>query len=300
MSNWFSLHEAIIQATLVYMVLAASVQVSLRSGLFSFASIGCWGLGQYASARLALWDQPLILSLLTAVAIGVAVSAVLALITRRLRGLYLAMATFAFDLVLIVLFSNGGSLTGGALGLYAVPVEVHTWMLVVVVVAVGLLLAWHERGWRGRRAVLLGKDEELASTLGINVRATHFKVFLLSGALGALSGAMNALLFNSVTPDQANFSLVILIVTMVVIGGVESWLGAFIGAVVATWLPELLTGLADWQQPLYGGLLMVIVVYAPRGVMGLLRPLLRRVARLTMPKLARGYGGIQARAGVHG
>src|SRR5947199_72412 len=84
-------------------------------------------------------------------------------------------------------------------------------------------------------------------------------------ASGALAGALHALAFTTVLPTDAGFSTVVLALTMVIIGGQASWVGAMLGVVVLTWLPLKLTFVGQWWDAVYGGVLIIIACYAPEG-----------------------------------
>lgn len=274
LGHFYDSQVTLIQASLAGMILAASVQTAMRAGVFSLASIGFWGIGAYTAGILAReHDAGVATALTAAVLLSAAVSYVLALLFVRLRGLYLAMATMSFNLVVIVIALDLEDLTGGALGLYGVPPILEMWQLLVAVAAVAGILAYLERGHLGRTIATVGSDEELASSLGIRVRTVQRRTFVLSGVLGALAGGMSALLFNTVSTDQFGFHFVTLALTMAVIGGLRSWLGSYLGAVIVYWLPELLRPIDEWRSVVYGALLVAVVTLEPGGLIGLWRRL---------------------------
>jgi branched-chain amino acid transport system permease protein len=280
LGHFYDVHLTLIQATLVGMVLAASMQVTLRAGVFSLASVGTWGLGAYTAGIMARdHDANTIVSLASVLALNAAIGFVLAIVFVRLRGVYLAMATVAFDLVVIVIALSTDSLTGGPLGLPGVPPVMQMWQVVLIVVVVACLLAWLERGHLGRTVATVGFDEDVAGALGIKVRSVQRRVFVLSAMLGALAGGMNALLFGNVSTDQFGFHLVTLALTTAVIGGLRSWVGAYIGAVIVYWLPEVLQPIAEWRNAVYGALLILVIALEPGGVIGLVRTGWRVLAR---------------------
>lgn len=285
MLHWLSSNEALIQSALALSILGISVQVGLRAGVFSMASVGFWAIGGYTSALLISergWST--VLAVLAGMAGAVVLGFGLALILGRLRDLYLAMATFAFVLLVQVVAINWESLTGGPLGLLAIPVSVSSTGLVLVVVACAALAWFLERGRLGRTIEALRLDEQLARTAGINVLRWRIGAFVLSCALGALSGSMNALLFNTLSPDQAGFGLIVDALTVIVIGGTAAWYGPLLGAFAVVWLPEVLRFTGDWRSVVQGAIVVVMVVYAPEGAVGLIR----RVRRLLTGLRSRG------------
>jgi ABC-type branched-subunit amino acid transport system permease subunit len=183
------------------------------------------------------------------------------------------MATVAFVLLVQIIAVNWQAFTGGPGGLYSIPVTITTPELIGIVVAVSIGLVFFERGARGRRIEALRIDEQLAQSLGVNAARERMHIFVFSSLLGCLSGAISAMLFNTLAPDQAGFSLVAAVLMMVVIGGTSAWWGALVGAFVVTWLPEIFRFADEWRVVLQAALVIAVVVYAPEGIVGGVRRL---------------------------
>ncbi|GGD06589.1 branched-chain amino acid ABC transporter permease [Nocardioides daphniae] len=277
MSDWYYMNVVLIQTTLTTLLLALSIQVPLRFGVFSFAGIGAFGIGGYGGAMAMVhlewstWPSVLVGTL----AAGVAVF-LLGLVVQRLTGLYMGMATIAFTLIVSVVAVNGGDLTGGAGGLYGALGEITMTHIVVVVVAVIALLAFTEARGLGRRIDTVREDPELANALGIDVANYRRLSFLVSGLLGGLAGAITTLLRSTITPAEVNFHLVIVALTAIVVGGARSWLGALIGAVIFVWLPTWLSFVQEWEKVAYGFIVAAAAIYLPNGVLGVAKDLLHR------------------------
>lgn len=275
MSAWYFSHLTLIQGMLISLPLAVSIQIALRSGVFSFASIGFYGIGAYATGILVMrgWS-PLVavpLIVLCSGFVGYFISAPLV----RLRGLYLGMVTFAFDLILTVVVTNGGDLTGGALGLFGVPGDISMLGLVFVALCAIVLVSQLERRAVSRSLVAMRVSEELVQSVGIHLRHRKRTVFGISTALGAVSGSMYILTFTTVSPSTASFALVISALTMAVIGGVSSWVGAAMGTVIITWLPTLTSSIGTYRNLAYGVVLVLVVMFAPDGLLGILQSIRR-------------------------
>jgi branched-chain amino acid transport system permease protein len=281
--DYFLNNEVLFQQTLVYMILAISLQVVLRCGVVSLASIGFFTLGSYASA-IAIkhnWPPVLIIPVVVIAAglVGYAFGKPLA----KLRGLYLAMATLAFDLVIPVLLINGGKFTGGALGLYAIPLEITTGTLAVIVLVVVLAVSQIERGWMGRASLALRSDENLARSMGVRVTRERYLAFAISAALGGLAGALSAMLFRAVSPSSGGFALITLGLTMAIIGGRDSWVGAVVGAYIVTWVPEWLRFVGPWRSLVFGLVLVGVMMFFPDGLLGAVRRTIGRFRRKAVP-----------------
>jgi branched-chain amino acid transport system permease protein len=286
---WFASNEVLFQTILVYALLAFSIQISLRAGVFSLAGVGCWAIGGYVVAILSLRGWNIVLALVIALVAAGIVTMLLSLLLVRLRGLYLGMATVAFNLMVGVAVLNGGSLTGGATGLYGIPATVGLGVLALIAAVVALLLTALETRALGRAYEVVREDEQLANSLGVNTQHARHFVFVLSGIVGALAGGLHALVLGTVSSEDSGFSVIVVALTMVIIGGFQSWRGALIGAALIQWLPVGLQSMgfaavSDWWTAIYGALIVVIAVYAPRGILGLLQDGTRRLGAMLAPR----------------
>jgi branched-chain amino acid transport system permease protein len=271
--DWFSDNEFLIQAALAVSLMAYSFQVAMRSGVFSLAGAGFWGIGGYTTAYLVDHGWRTLPAIVAALAVSAVIATILALVLGRLRALYLGMASVAFVLLVQIAAVNWEGFTGGAAGLFAIPVTITTWELVVLVLAVSIGLVFFERGARGRRIEALRIDEQLAQSLGVDAKRERMYIFVLSSLLGCLSGCVSAMMFNTLAPEQVGFALIASVLMMVVIGGTSAWWGALIGAFVVTWLPEIFRFADEWRLVLQGVLVIAVVVWAPEGIVGVVRRL---------------------------
>lgn len=277
MSIWYDGHLVLLQAIFTGMLLAFSVQVPIRTGVFSFAGIGSYAIGGYTAAILvAKHGWPEAPAVVAAMALAGLVGYLLSLIVQRLDGLYLGMATIAFDLILGVIATNWRSVTGGATGLYGVLGNVPMPVLAGLTVVVIILLAFTERGRLGRRITAVNRDPHLASSVGVRVSSYRQAAFVISGLLGALAGALNTLITTTIGPGNVGFTLIVTALTMIIVGGARSWLGPAIGAVIFTWLPDLLQFVSQWQAVIYGFIVAVAAVWMPGGLIGVATNLYRR------------------------
>ena len=271
MISWFTGQTILLQQLAVNVLLALSFQVVLRSGVFSFASVGFFGLGAYLGANLAMHHVPVI-GVLVAVAVASwIVGYGLARMFAGLRGLYLGMITFAFDQIVVVLGENGGSFTGGAVGLYGIPLALTTAEALLLAFLGCVVMSQLERRALGRAIAILRVDERLGRAQGFAVDSQRRFVFALSATLGGLAGVTSALLTTTIGPTDFGYELIVTGLTMAVVGGVVSWAGAAIGAFAVTWFPTFAQGLASYQALVYFTLIVVVVVLEPNGVVGLIR-----------------------------
>lgn len=278
MSIWYDSHIILIQLTLTNFLLALSIQVPLRVGVASFAGVGFYAIGGYSAAITTSrysWSEPM--AILAGVGVSVVAAACLGVLVRGLSGMYLGMATIAFDLILSVIVINGGEFTGGSQGLFGVLADVPVWSVAVTLLGIVVLLAFSEVGRPGRRIEVVREDPELAASLGIRVGRVRWATFIVSSVLGSAGGALNTLFRSTITPDDIGFSLVVLALTMIILGGARSWVGAMVGVVIFTWLPSMLTFLSHWQTVVYGAVVTLAAVWLPNGLVGLVSSLVRRL-----------------------
>jgi branched-chain amino acid transport system permease protein len=293
MIDFYDSNLVLVQSTLIGLLLALSIQVPLRMGVFSFGGVGCYGIGAYLTGILIIrYDFSPILSILLSAIAAAVVSFGLGLLINKLSGLYLGMATVAFDLIISVVAVNGGDLTGGPTGLFGAITDITMTVVFTIVVVVVVLVAVTERGRLGRRIDAVRDDPELAASVGISVRRYRLVGFVVSGALGGAAGAMNILVRSTVTPQDIGFGLIVLALTMIIVGGARSWKGAVLGAVIFTWLPEILTFVGDWQPLIYGIIVALAAIFLPRGIHGLWVDSRRALQRRRREKAAGGAAGV--------
>lgn len=280
MTAFYDSNLVLIQATLTGLVLALSVQVPLRMGVFSFAGAGSYAIGAYFAGILVIReDVPALVAIGGAMAVTAVIGLALGLLISKLNGLYLAMATVAFCLIITVIANNGGTLTGGATGIYGVITDFTMPTMFLLTGVALLLVALSERGRTGRRVDAVRDDPELAASMGIKVRRYRLTAFVVSGALGGLAGSMNVLVRSTVGPLDIGFGLIVLALTMIIVGGSRSWKGAVIGAIIFTWLPDLLLAIGEWQELVYGIMVAAAAIFIPRGIYGVWVDLKKYVLR---------------------
>jgi len=247
------------------------------AGQISLGHAGFFGLGAYASAILAArYGWPPALSLPAAVA-GVAVLAWL--VGRpilRLRGHYLAMATLGLGIIVSQVLATEDRITGGPDGMTVVPIAVFGitlsgerlwyWIVGTLLIATVWLAQNLIDSPRGRALRALHGAEIAAAAAGIDAARHKLGAFVLSAALAALAGALTAHYSGFITPSKASFLHSIELVTMVVFGGMASTFGAVVGAAVLTTLPQLLAGFKDYELVTLGALMMLTMIFMPRGL----------------------------------
>jgi len=248
-------------------LLALSIYLTLSCGMLAMANAAFMGIGAYAAALLTMNAG---VPFPVALAGGMAAPAVVALLmggpTLRLSGVYLAMATLAFGEVVRIFVLNTEDWTGGALGLNGIPPLTEWWHVALALVLACTVLALMRRAKVGRAFEAIKLDETAASLMGIPVNAHKMLAFVLGAMLAGLAGALNAHLTFFIGPNEYGFDRGVEILTMTILGGINGLMGPISGAVILTLLPELLRGLADFRNVVNGLILVVIVLFLPRGL----------------------------------
>jgi branched-chain amino acid transport system permease protein len=274
----------LLDIVLVNCGLAASQYLVLRAGLFSLATAGFASLGAYSGAIAVLtFGVPPALGAVIATAAGIAAGALLSIPIARLRGVFQAIATTGFVLIVVSLVLYAEPITGGAVGMNGIPQTAHTAELLLFVAAVLYLLRSISRSGIGRAFDAIRQDETVAVSLGISVTRYHSLAFALSGAIAGLSGCLLAYNTHSLSPDEFGFPMLAACLAGVVLGGRGSIWGPVVGATVLTILPELLRPLTDSRLLLHGALLILVTVYLPHVIVDTLVFYWRRARSAASP-----------------
>jgi branched-chain amino acid transport system permease protein len=263
------------------------------AGQISLGHAGFFGLGAYGSAILtARYGWPP-LAALAAASLGVALLAYL--VGRpilRLRGHYLAMATLGLGVIISIVVANEDQFTGGPDGMSVPPLTVFGaalsgekpwyWLVgALLLLAVWLALNLIESPM-GRALRALHGSEVAAEMIGVDSARHKLAAFVLSAAFAGAAGALTAHYAGFITPSHTSFLHSIELVTMVVFGGMASTFGAVVGAAVLTTLPQLLTVFKEYEMVVFGAVMMLTMIFMPRGLVPTLDSLLsgrRRAAQ---------------------
>ena len=267
LDNFWSVYSNLVLSLGTNALLALSIYLTLSCGMLAMANAAFMGIGAYTSSILTMnygWPFPL------AIAAGMAAPTLVAFVigrpTLRLSGVYLAMATLAFGEVVRLCILRAENLTGGALGLNGIPQLTTWWHVLLAVVLVLFLLARLRRSKVGRAFEAIKEDETAAGLMGIDVNGHKMLAFALGAAIAGLAGVLDAHLTFFIGPQEFGFDRGVEILTMTILGGINSLFGPVIGAFIITLLPELLRSFKDYRSVVNGLILVVIVLFLPKGL----------------------------------
>lgn len=285
----------------IYGVLSVGMGLLMgQAGLFSLAHPAWFGLGAYISgilsARGVLPPVPAIL----ACAVGAALIAYcIGAPVLRLRGFYLACATFAIIIIAQVAAAQLTTWTGGPEGLVGIPAltiagfsfktDLHFYYL-----SWGLCIFWY---WffsnvinsQIGRAMKSFHDSEVASlSVGVPVASYKLQVFVLTAVSASLAGGVFCFYLRFVVPDTFGFALLVELLMMVIIGGIGHIRGALLGTFVVLWLTELIHGYLGKLLPVmtsevdaifFGVFIIVILIFMPAGLIGWVDKITHRIGK---------------------
>ncbi|MGH9019839.1 MAG: branched-chain amino acid ABC transporter permease [Acidimicrobiales bacterium] len=307
------------------------VGLSLLTGISGQISLGNGAFMGVGAFTMAIWanhhsSTPIVVNLAICAVAGAAVGLALGLPATRLRGPYLAGMTLAFAVAFAAIESSFNSWTGGDGGLQlpteatpprwlvhlysagTAPLKTNTlWLTDIAIVVAGVAVFFMANLFASRvgRAMRLVRDNDVAAELvGVALPRTRVLAFIVSSAYAALGGALLTLIDNAVSPNTYAFPLSITMLAVVVIGGIGTISGALIGALIYAYSSTVIswfvnhTGLnpqgnfaSQLKGIIFGGLLILTMLFAPRGIVGGLRSarravpaLLRRASRPTLTR----------------
>lgn len=249
------------------------------AGQVSLGQAGFMAIGGYTSAILAVhYNVPTLVGLIAGAAGSALVAAVLGVVCGRLRGMYLAIVTLAFG-ILVEALANGLNITGGPSGIAGIPpfsvggfsfdTDTRMFYLVWILVAVALVLSANLiRGNRGRILRAMHGDQVGARSLGLHVTRAKVAVFVISACIASVAGSLYASYFRYLSPDQVGSAQSLTLITMLAIGGMGTLFGPLVGVALLTYLPLVSQSIANYSMLITGVLLVLFLRYLPAGIWG--------------------------------
>lgn len=263
------------------------------AGQISLGHAAFFGIGAYTTAILCTrfsWFPPWIGVILGGVLAG-AIGWLVGVPVLRLKGHYLAMATLGLGEIAYIVFRQWSGLTGGTKGIVGIPplsfffVEFDTnlelfFLVWAIVMGMMILSINIIRSRLGRSMRALHSSEDAADAMGVNTSRVKVKIFVLSAVFAGVGGAIYAHFLQYIDMNLFTFSVSILFITMVVVGGMGNVWGGLIGAVFLTFLPEVirslpywipgmpesLTNFSNYTLVLYGFLLIIFMMFMQKGI----------------------------------
>ena len=272
----------VLQLAMIYGIFCIGLNFFMGyTGQASFGQNAFAAIGGYGTAVLCVqyqWEP--VLALTASMGIAGVAALVVGFPTLRLRGHYLAMATFALGLITYDVSVQWTSLTQGYMGYSGIPplgigpftIENERAKLVCLMVLVlfGLWISYRLRDSRfGRALRAISASEPGAAALGI--RVSHYKLvaFVIAAVYASAAGSLFAHVIGFISPEVFGLQMVVVTFTMLYVGGVGTVLGPAIGAIIASLLPEVFRSTGRFQDIAYALVLLLLLIFMPKGLSAL-------------------------------
>ncbi|MEM3154054.1 MAG: branched-chain amino acid ABC transporter permease [Candidatus Woesearchaeota archaeon] len=265
----------------IYSILTISLNWAVGfTGLLNLGHIGFFGIGAYVSALLAVNGIPVFMSIIIGGIAGLIAGFLLALPTSRLKGDYLALATLGFSFILGSVARNWTEVTRGALGIPGIPKvvqgNIRFLIIVLIITAITYFIFWklsHSRFGKTCEAV---RDDELAAKmLGKDTFMAKMLALSVSAFFAGIAGGFFAHYITFIDPSIFGIEDLILLFSMMVVGGLASVKGAAVGTIILFLLPEPLrfigfpsAVLGPMRAMIFALILLLILIYKPKGLFG--------------------------------
>ena len=289
---WLLSEYVLAQLVFVYIYAVVGLGLMLLAGFtgqFSIGHAAFLGVGAYTQAVLTNAGWPFPLALACAAGLSGIVGIVIGVPALRVKGIYLGIATLAFGFIVEEVMARWESVTGGNAGMHVKSPALFGWVLdssiefyflcliVLVLCTLGLLNLL--RSPTGRAFVAIRDSEVSAQSMGIHLARYKTLSFALSAALAGIGGALYAHKIKFLSPDQFSIIQSIDLLLMIVVGGLGSIHGVFLGAIFLITMPQIIAVGKDYlpesvgqspglQAVVYGVVLVAFVMFEPHGLYG--------------------------------
>ena len=292
LAPWLVPEYWLAQATFVLIYSIAGLGLMLLAGYtgqFSLGHAAFLGVGAYTQTYLASKGVSFPVALVMSMALSAVIGVVIGLPALRLKGIYLGMATLSFGFIVEEVFARWESVTGGNAGIRVPKPEMFGWVVdsgqafywicLALTIAATLGILNLLRSPTGRAFVAIRDSEISAQSMGIHLAYYKTLSFAISAALAGLAGALYAHNLKFISPDQFNLLQSIDLLLMIVIGGLGSVHGVFLGALFLITLPQGISFVKDFlpdfignapglKSVIYGTVLCAFVLFEPMGLYG--------------------------------
>lgn len=282
----YLIHLAII--IVIFVILAVSLNLALGyTGLMNLGHIAFYGIGAYSSAILTkTHGQSFWLGLFVGAVLAALLGYLLTIITNKLKGDYFALGTLGFAFVMYAIFLNWTELTRGPLGIPGIPKpSIFGWtvssneaylLFSTIIAALIILCIWLITRSRYGRLIEAVRDDAIGlQALGKPVFRLKTQAMMLSAAFAAIAGSLYAHYISFIDPSTFYLHDLIVVFTIVIVGGLASTKGNVLAGIVILLIPELLrfvdlppAMIGPMRQMLYGLILILMLLYRPRGFFG--------------------------------
>ena len=262
-----------------YAIAAMGLNITMgRAGQVNLGQAAFVGVGAMTSAILTTqYGLSFWAGLLAAAVSSMAIGVLLGLVSIRLRHDFLAITTIGFNFIVVFIFLYY-DVFGGSFGITGIPspsILGYTFddkayaVMVWVIVAILALLAWRmEKTWMGLAFEAIAEDEDVAESIGIDVKKYKVLAFSIGAMYGGIAGVLLAHYKGYIVYSDFEFTYSIMILTMSIVGGLDTVSGAIAGSAIVILLPEVFRPLMEYRMIMYALLILVMLLVMPTGLLG--------------------------------
>jgi branched-chain amino acid transport system permease protein len=277
----------IINITLLFAISTYALNIMTGlTGQLNIAHAGFLGIGAYVSAILATkFSLSFWFSLPTAAFVTGVCGLLIGWPALRVRGIYFSLTTLAFGEAIFIVFDNWIPVTGGPMGIVGIPspssINISSmisinfndkdifYYIILLFLALSIYINRELLNSRlGRAMLAIRENEDLAQSIGISIAQTKVIAFVLSTILCGISGSLFAHYFRFISPVSFTLGEMFRILTMLIVGGMGTLSGPFVGTFIIIVLPEMLRSVEAFQWVAYGLILMLFIAFIPEGIIG--------------------------------
>ncbi|WJR76627.1 branched-chain amino acid ABC transporter permease [Bradyrhizobium sp. NP1] len=279
----------VLSLTMIFAMMALGLNIQLGEiGVVNLGFAGLFALAAYASTLLTIQGVPFWLAMLGATALCWVTGALLGLCSLRTTGDYFALVTLGFGLIVYQLVVNLRGLTRGSDGITNIPAitvfghsaksplnigglvlppQANGYYLCLAVLAVLVFVALRFRhSWIGRTWGAVRQDAVGVSCFGVNVPVFRVLTIAFGSAFAGPAGSLFAHLIGFISPDDFTLLQSIEVLAIVILGGMGNIGGILVGSAILMIMPEKLRALGDYRLMIYGAMLVVLLIYRPKGL----------------------------------
>jgi branched-chain amino acid transport system permease protein len=254
--------------SVIFILLSWALYLPYRCGQLYLAPVYCMATGAYFAVHVVTqWHWPIPLAILVSPLVGAFFAFLPALGLRRAPGFTTAITSLALIFIIQTVIMNL-KFIGGQTGLFGIPPMDHPLVTVFIILSIaGMIVYRIDHSRLGRAAELLYYSLEETACFGVNMALISILLQVLSGALSGVAGALYAFTVGSVFPGAFSFPILLMIFSVVFIGGNLTMWGSVLFAPILWGIPLILPEtIAQWKDVIYGALLICILIFRPEGV----------------------------------
>ncbi|UUX32835.1 branched-chain amino acid ABC transporter permease [Fundicoccus culcitae] len=269
-NNYYQITLVTIMLNIIY---ATGLNLVLGvAGQFSLGHAGFIAIGAYSGAIFTKQFDNSYVGLLVGMVVGIVISIIVALIvgipTLRLKGDYLAIATLGVAEIIRVVINNMRSITNGPAGISNIPTITEWHLVYVFLVLTTIFILNYVYSSAGRATFAIQQDEIAAESMGVNVTKYKVLAFVLGAVTASIGGSLQATFLGIITPGEYTFNRSIDVLIIVVFGGIGSFTGTFLAAILLGLINLVLQDYGQLRMIIYALALILIMVFRPGGLMG--------------------------------